>query len=72
MLLRLIADALLERLHRHLDPASRFIADNLERLCAEFLALDYAYLEQDRAAKLNLFPNDWERIRPLLDSARQR
>ena len=56
---------------QNLDPASRFIADNLQRLCAEFLALDYGYLEGDRAGKLNLFPNDWERIRPLLDSARQ-
>jgi len=56
---------------RNLDPASRFIADHLEQLCDEFMALDYAYLEKDRAGKLNLFPNDWEKIRPLLDSARQ-
>ena len=26
------------------------------------MALDYAYLEKDRAAKLNLFPNDWAKI----------
>ena len=51
---------------RNLDPSSRFIADNLGRLCAEFMALDYSYLDKDRAAKLNLFPNDWEQIRPLL------
>lgn len=51
---------------RRLDPGSRFIGDNLERLCAEFLALDYSYLDMDRAGKLNLFPNDWEQIRPLL------
>lgn len=51
---------------RNLNPASRFIADNLQRLYDEFLALDYAYLEKDRAGKLNLFPNDWSRIRPLL------
>jgi len=56
---------------RNLDPASRFIAENFERLCAEFLALDYAYLDKDRAGKLNLFPNDWEQIRALLDSTRQ-
>jgi len=56
---------------RNLDPASRFIADNLQRLCDEFMALDYSFLEKDRARKLNLFPNDWERIRPLLGSARQ-
>lgn len=55
---------------RNLDPGSRFIADNMDRLCAEFLALDYDYLDGDRAGKLNLFPNDWERIRPLLDQAR--
>jgi len=51
---------------RNLNPFSRFIADNLGRLRAEFMALDYSYLDKDRAAKLNLFPNDWEQIRPLL------
>jgi predicted O-methyltransferase YrrM len=56
---------------RGLDPASRFIADHLQRLCDEFMALDYSFLEKDRAAKLNLFPNDWSRIQPLLGSARQ-
>jgi hypothetical protein len=53
---------------RNLDPASRFIQENLERLCAEFMALDYAYLEKDRAGKLNLFANDWERVRDVLDA----
>jgi len=53
---------------RNLDPSSRFIAENLDRLCAEFLALDYGYLDKDRAGKLNLFPNDWERVRALLDA----
>lgn len=47
---------------RGLDPSSRFLQENLERLCAEFLALDYSVLDKDRAAELNLFPNDWERI----------
>jgi len=56
---------------RNLDPTSRFIADNLQRLYDEFTALDYSFLEKDRARKLNLFPNDWERVRPLLGSARQ-
>jgi tetratricopeptide (TPR) repeat protein len=54
---------------RNLNPASRFIAGNLERLTREFMALDYAYLESDRSAKLNLYPNDWERIRALLPAA---
>jgi tetratricopeptide (TPR) repeat protein len=51
---------------RNLDPGSRFVADNLQRLIDEFSALDYGYLEKQRAKKLNLFPNDWERIRGLL------
>lgn len=53
---------------RNLNPASRFVADNLQRLCDEFLALDYSFLEKDRAGKLNLFPNDWGKIRALLES----
>jgi hypothetical protein len=51
---------------RKLDPSSRLLADNFERLREEFMALDYSFLEKDRAGKLNLFPNDWEKIRPLL------
>ncbi len=50
---------------RNLNPASRFIAENLQRLCDEFLALDYSFLDKDRAGKLNLFPNDWSRIQAL-------
>ena len=53
---------------RNLDPGSRFIADNLQRLIDEFSALDYGYLDKGRGKKLNLFPNDWERIRSLLGS----
>jgi tetratricopeptide (TPR) repeat protein len=51
---------------RNLNPSSRFIADNVQRLCDEFLAVDYSYLAKDRAGKLNLFPNDWSRVSPLL------
>jgi hypothetical protein len=51
---------------RNLDPASRVIESRLDALCEEFLALDYGFLEEDRAGKLNLFPNQWERIRELL------
>ena len=53
---------------RNLDPSSRVLADNLERLVDKFLRLDYRHLETDRAAKLNLFPNDWSRISTLLAS----
>jgi hypothetical protein len=55
---------------RRLDPASRFLQENLERICAEFLALDYGFLEKDRAAELNLFPNDWEKIRALVSDSK--
>jgi len=54
---------------RRLDPASCFLQENLERICAEFLALDYGFLQKDRAAELNLFPNDWEKIRALVSDA---
>jgi hypothetical protein len=53
---------------RNLDPASRFLAEHHERLCAELMALDYSYLDTDRGGKLNLFPNDWEKVRALLGS----
>jgi Methyltransferase domain len=51
---------------RGLDPASTFLADNFDRLRSELMALDYDFLENGRAAKLNLFPNDWPRVRGLL------
>ena len=57
---------------RNLDPASRVIADNLARICAEFLALDYSALADSKRERLNLFPNDWERIRSMLDSRGRR
>ncbi len=53
---------------RNLDPGSRFIPDNLERLCAKFLALEYSFLRKGRAEKLSLIPNDWNRVRALLDA----
>jgi hypothetical protein len=56
---------------RRLDPSSRFLEENVERLCEEFLALDYGFLERDRAAELNLFPNDWGKIRALLSAPRR-
>lgn len=52
---------------RNLDPDSRFLTENHDRLCREFLALDYAYLDDDKAGKLNLVANEWEKIRALLN-----
>lgn len=51
---------------RGLDPASRVLADNYEAIVREFLALDYSIIETDKAACVNLFPNDWERIKEIL------
>jgi hypothetical protein len=53
---------------RNLDPGSRFLLERYDQLHEEFLALDYAYLDDDMAGKLSLFPNDWARIRTLLGS----
>jgi tetratricopeptide (TPR) repeat protein len=51
---------------RNLDPGSRLLFERHDALCREFLALDYSWLEGDMAGKLNLFPNDWVKIRALL------
>lgn len=53
---------------RGLDPSSRFLQENYQRLCEEFLALDYGFLEKDRGAELNLFPNEWDKIRTLVST----
>jgi len=51
---------------RNLDPGSRLLLERHDQLCREFLALDYSWLEDDMAGKLNLFPNDWTKVRALL------
>ena len=51
---------------RGLDPGSTFLREHHDRLCQEFLAVDYSVLEEDMAGKLNLFPNDWEKVLALL------
>jgi len=56
---------------RNLDPRSTVLSERLDKIIAEFMSLDYSAIASDRAAKLNLVPNDWETIRPLLGSARQ-
>jgi tetratricopeptide (TPR) repeat protein len=53
---------------RNLDPASRTLEKNYDRLRDEFMALGYTYLEKERGKRLNLAPNDWARIEPLLAS----
>ncbi|MFM9968284.1 MAG: tetratricopeptide repeat protein [Burkholderiales bacterium] len=53
---------------RNLDPSSRILADNLAGICEEFMGLDYAVLDEDKVGQLNLFPNDWEKVKTLLDA----
>lgn len=51
---------------RHLDPSSTVLRDDLERISAEFAALPYSVLDQDKGAKLNRVANDWPTVRALL------
>lgn len=53
---------------RGLDPSSRSIGADLERLIEETMAIDYSYLRENRAAKLNRVPNEWDGIRALLEA----
>lgn len=51
---------------RGLDPESTVLRDRLEQISAEFAALPYSYLHDDKAGKLNLVANDWPTVRSLL------
>ncbi len=53
---------------RNLDPASGILAENLERICAEFLAVGYDAIADRKLEALNLCGGDWERVRALLDA----
>jgi predicted O-methyltransferase YrrM len=51
----------------HPDPGSRLLADRLEPLIAEYLAKDFSVLEGRQPQLLGLLPNEWPRIRALLE-----
>ena len=51
---------------RNLDPASTVLSSRLDEICAEFIDLPYSTVARDKATLLNLYPNDWERVRSLL------
>src|SRR5262249_27493830 len=51
---------------RGLDPGSRVLAERMDEIVREHLALDYSVLDADKAGMLALYPNDWERIKTLL------
>jgi hypothetical protein len=52
---------------RNLDPSSTHLRERLGALVEEYLALDYDILDGRKAEALALVPNDWARIRALLD-----
>jgi hypothetical protein len=53
---------------RGLDPRSRILADNLERICAEFLGVGYESIAGRRREALNVVPNEWQAVQALLDA----
>jgi tetratricopeptide (TPR) repeat protein len=53
---------------RNLDPGSRVLAENLERVCAEFLAVGYDAIADRKREALNVCAGDWEQVRRLLDA----
>jgi hypothetical protein len=52
---------------RNLDPSSRALIGHYGDIVREFLALDYSVLDTDKAGMLALYPNDWERIKAILE-----
>ena len=53
---------------RRLDPASRVLAENLDRICAEFRAVGYETIAGRKSEALNLVPNEWRDVQALLDA----
>jgi len=56
---------------RNLDPGSRVLTTSLERIGEEFLAIEFEAIADAKAENLNLFPNDWERVKTLLGEPRR-
>ena len=49
-----------------LDPGSSVLREKYDAIVAEFLALDYSVLEADKPGMLALYPNDWEKVKAIL------
>jgi hypothetical protein len=52
----------------HLNPASSDLRRNLPALIVEGMASELGSIEADKATALNLFPNDWPKLRAFLDA----
>jgi len=55
-----------------LDPKSTYIAEHLEEMTAQGLAMQYAELDRDKAGQLGRLANDWEKIAALLPASAAR
>ncbi len=51
---------------RGLDPGSRVLQEKYDVIVGEFLALDYSVLDADKPGMLALYPNDWEKLKAIL------
>jgi len=55
----------------NLDPNSHVLADRMDDIVSEFLAVDYSFLDADKPGGLNFLSNDWAQIESLLPRAWQ-
>lgn len=53
---------------RGLDSSSTILSSRLEKLCEEFVPLDYGVVEINKASQLNRLDNSWRKIRAALSA----
>lgn len=51
---------------RGLDPGSSVLREKYDAIVEESLALDYSVLDADKPGMLALYPNDWEKVKAIL------
>jgi tetratricopeptide (TPR) repeat protein len=51
---------------RGLDPGSDVLREKYDAIVSEFMALDYSVLDADKPGMLALHPNDWEKVKAIL------
>ena len=53
---------------RNLDPTTTVLRTRLQEISDEFISTPFAVIEDRKSELLNLFPNEWDKIRALLSS----
>jgi len=53
---------------RNLDPTSTVLRTHLQEISDEFISMPFTAIEDRKSELLNLFPNEWDRIRALLST----